>query len=94
MATILQMVRQYTNLYLCRKWDNNIPLSEIQDLEYFCMDQQDVEFICDLFPFLSRDDITGYVANIGDEDYTEIYITESSRPYDLHSIYHPLEYYL
>lgn len=94
MATKLEIVRQYTNVELCQKWENNIPLSEIQDLEYFCTDQQDVDFICEYFPFLPHDDITGYVADIGDGDYEQIYVTEWSRPYDLQAIYHPLEYYL
>lgn len=89
-----EYVKQYTNYELCNDWSNNIPLSELQDDFYLCLDSQDIDFICDYFSFLPHDDITGYVGKIGEGDYVEVYITESSRPYDLQAIYHPLEYYL
>jgi hypothetical protein len=44
-------------------------------------------------PKRDRPNITAAIARISDGDYDSIWISESNRPYDLSSFYHPLSYY-
>lgn len=90
----LEFSKQYQNNELCQKWNNNIPAKELDYPFQFATDSQDIEYICMLFPFLPKQDITGILEKVGDGDFDEIYITESSNPYMLAAIYHPLSYYV
>lgn len=92
----LEYIKQYENVELCKKYDNNIPLNELDSPEFNLeMDSQDIESILEHFGSLINSNIIkGVVASLGDGDYKEVYVTESSRPYDLSSVYHPLSYYL
>lgn len=83
----------YSNKELCDKWNNNIPASEIQGGEFQLLtDSQDLNDLYRYFPVIP-DDFTGAIVSVGDGDYSEVYVTESSRPYSLDAIYHPLDYY-
>lgn len=94
-------IKQYQNDDLCQKWNNNIPASEL-DFQYkgwghghtYTVDSQAIRELCEQFSFLPCDDITGIISDQYDGDYTEVYVTESSRPYSLQAIFHPLSYYL
>jgi len=80
---------------LCENWNNNIPLEELDSPELMLMlDSQDIDSICDNFPMLPSHEITGVVASIKDGDYSQVYVTESSRPYNSDAIYHPIGYYV
>jgi hypothetical protein len=95
--SLLEYVKQYQNDDLCAKWNNNIPLHALSvhnDQMQYCDNSQDVAGICEYFSFLPQGDLTAFVAVVGDGDYSEVYVTESSRPYDLQAIYHPLSYYV
>jgi hypothetical protein len=102
------IIKQYKNAELCAKWDNNIPARELSGRGMRLMtDSQDVRWIADSFTFLpggiavdtdgedyQYTDITGAIVTLIYGDYGEVYVTESSRPYSLDAIYHPLDYYL
>lgn len=89
---------QYADRELCERWNNNIPLSELDKgyIDDILMDDsQELDSLCEMFSFLPRSDITAAIVTVVDGDYGEVYITESSRPYSLASaIYHPLDYYI
>lgn len=89
-----EYVAQYKNSELCAKWNNNIPASELGMNYAMVSDSQEIQALCENFTFLPADEITGALLNIKDGDYGEVYVTESSRPYSLDAIYHPLDYYL
>ena len=89
---------QYENDDLCKKYENNIPLSELQGDDFeLITDSQEIAELCRYFVgVISPDNITGAVVSIDEyeADYSEVYVTESNRPFDLNAIYHPLSYYL
>jgi len=91
---LIKYVSQYKNVELCQKWDNNIPANELQDSELMLLLDSEIRYLQDAFMFLQAQDITGALVSIRDGDYKEVYVTESSRPYALTSIYHPIDYYL
>lgn len=90
-----EYISGFSNKELCKEWNNNIPASEFGlDYELYT-DSQDIESVMEYFgDFINPSILTGIILQVGDGDYTEVYITESSRPYDLGAIYHPFEYYL
>jgi predicted hydrocarbon binding protein len=93
--SLLKYVKQYQNDALCAKWNNNIPLAELDGAGMnFALDSQVINELREYFKVLDLEDITGMVYTLGDGDYSEVYVTESSRPYDLQAIYHPLSYYV
>lgn len=95
MVTLKEIIKPYENPELCAKWENNIPASELEGEEFsLLLNSQDIDDLLAYFPMLEFQNITGALVSIGDGDYGEVYVTESSRPYDLNSIYHPLSYYL
>lgn len=94
---LLQYAKQYQDAALCQKWHNNIPLHVLSvhdDTMQYRENSQDIQALCDYFPWLPVKDVTGYVASIEDGGYGEVYVTEWSRPYDNYAIYHPLSYYV
>jgi hypothetical protein len=86
-------IAQYKNPDLCAKWNNNIPADNLWHMN-LGTDSQILDELCNYFLFLPREDITGVMYTIGEGDYEEVYVTESSRPYFVGAIYHPLDYYL
>lgn len=85
----------YANEELCKEWNNNIPCSKLDSPDFILLtDSQDLKALCDYLSFLPCENITGALVKINDGDYSEVYITEWSRPYDLTAIYTPLDYYL
>jgi len=73
-----------------------LPLASLQD-GVFTVDSSEILAICEavgLMPDIAED-ITGIVLYMDDSeaDYKMVYLTESSRPYDLTSVYVPLPYY-
>jgi hypothetical protein len=66
--------------------DDYIFVSNSQDiassLEYIGLDEE------------YKKDITGIVYVLSDGEYLAVWLSESNRPYDLSSTYHPLPYYL
>ncbi len=98
-----EYVKQYENADLCSKWENNIPLSELSSPDFILItDSQEINSILgafdsdfpDSYMYFNAWEVTGIIASVNDGDYGEVYVTESSRPYDLQAIYHPLSYYL
>lgn len=83
----------YCNKDLCDKFNNNIPVSELGTPLVFGTNRQDIDFLCEYFPFLPQQDITGILVSIEGGDFIEVYVTESSNPYASHAVYHPLAYY-
>jgi hypothetical protein len=62
--------------------------------EYIQNDSDIQDFLDTLgFPKRQRKNITGLVVIIGDGDIEAAWVSESSRPYDLSSWYHPLPFY-
>jgi hypothetical protein len=89
-----EYISQYKNPDLCAKWDNNIPASELQgNGMILSLDWNDILGVKEYWG-LNPDGMTGIIYRVGDGDYEEVYVTESSRPYSLDAIYHPLDYYL
>ena len=72
----------YANKALCIEWNNNIPLKELEDNHelLLLLNSQDIQSICEYFPVLPENDITGILASAEDGDYKEVYITEYSMP--------------
>lgn len=90
-----EMIQAYENPELCEKFNNNIPANELEFVnEMFLTDSQDIDALCNDFPFLPIEDITGFITSVKDGDYGEVYVTESGSPYSYDAIYHPLSYYL
>ena len=68
--------------------------SELQNERYtLILDSQDLDSLCEYFPILPREDITGAIVTVVDGEYNEVYLTESSRPYELNADYNPISYY-
>ena len=58
-------------------------------------DSQDIDFICEYYGIMKyREDITGAMVIVGEGDYDEVWLTESSRPYSIYADYEPLDFYL
>ena len=69
-------------------------LRDLQDEMYTLVtDSQDVSFICESVGLLpeERQGITGAVVWLIDGECEEVYLTESSRPYELSARYHIAE---
>ena len=63
-------------------------LFDLQDEPYvFSTDTTDLRALKEYLPKIKDKDITGAVVAIQDGDYVEIWITMSSRPYAIDSLY-------
>jgi hypothetical protein len=62
-----------------------------RDLEYACYDlltdSQDLEEIVSYLPWEALCDFTGAIVRVEDYGYSEIWLTESARPYDAYARY-------
>lgn len=66
----------------------------LQDDKYtFLQNSQDINALCDYYPILDRENITGAIVLVEDGEYSEVYITESNRPYELEADYITLDEY-
>ena len=60
----------------------------LQDEKYMLLtDSQDIDDVCSDFPELDRTAITGALVVLGDGDYDEVWVTESSTPYSVYADY-------
>jgi hypothetical protein len=74
-----------------------ITLRNLNDEKYtLVLDSQEVSQIASDagLPAEWLPDITGAVVAIGDEDFDEVWLTESAKPYDLRAEYVTPEFYL
>lgn len=73
------------------------PKSELGEYEsvYLALDSQEIKGYLEYvdFPIEYENDITGILCLSGDNDHIALWLTESNRPYEITSIYHPLPYY-
>lgn len=78
---------RYNYDFLCSELDQDdyILIQNSQDLNFW------LEFVA--LPVEYWQDITGAIVVIGDGDLIAIWLTESSRYYDLNSTYYSLPYY-
>lgn len=70
--------------------------TEFDDRYTFLTDSQELDWLCDLYGLgsLNRQEITAAMVIIGAYgDYTEVWFTESSRPYEIGAQYESLDYY-
>ena len=67
---------------------------DLQGSKYTLLtDSQDLDALCDYYPIIDRDLITGAIVAVEDGDYSEVYITESDKPYEIYADYMSLEDY-
>ena len=63
------------------------PASEITGEDFvYLSDSQDLESLHHSIP-VCPDGMTGALVRIGDGDYAEVWVTESSRPYSVNAMY-------
>lgn len=77
-------------------YNHSTQLENLDSAKYELIDlSQDIESTLEMigFPEDDREDITGIIVILEDGDYSAVWLTESSRPYDLYSTYHALPYY-
>ncbi len=69
-------------------------LNDLQGNEYtFLQNDGDILDIASEFVTEFAEDITGAVVKVGDGEYLEVWLTESSRPFELSAIYHTPAYW-
>jgi hypothetical protein len=75
----------------------NVQLRELDkpELEYY-QSEEDIEHLLEVigFPKKHRNSITGAIVRLIDGDIESVWLSESNRPYDLNSTYHPLPYFM
>ncbi len=69
-------------------------LNDLQGNEYiFLQNDGDILDVASEFVTDFAEDITGAVVKMGEGEYTEVWLTESSKPYLLSAIYHTPAYW-
>ncbi len=69
-------------------------LNDLQGNEYiFLQNDGDILDVASEFATDFAEDITGAVVKMGNGEYLEVWLTESSRPYELQAIYHTPAYW-
>ncbi len=69
-------------------------LNDLQGNEYiFLQNDGDILDVASEFATDFAEDITGAVVKMGNGEYLEVWLTESSRPFELSAIYHTPAYW-
>lgn len=82
--------------YVPKEYEWILPLEDLQheDLMLTTYSNEIDDVLCLIgFPKKYIKDITGIVLLVGDGDYDAVWLSESARPYDLHSSYRALPFY-
>ena len=67
---------------------SNMQAAHLQDEKYMLLtDSQDLDDLCEDFPTIDRNEITGALVVIEDCEWIEVWVTESSKPYSINADY-------
>lgn len=74
-------------------WISHLLPGKLSNTELI-LDSQEIYHVLDCLGLLAyQNDITGIYLVLGEGDYLAVFITESTRPYEIDTLYHPLPYY-